>query len=192
MYIVRALFVFCCAVCYSPIIPIAELTHWGRVTHICFIKPNIIGSNNDLSPGRRQANIWTNVGILLIGHLETNLCEIAIEIYTFSFRKKHLKMSSGKWRPFSLCVNVLIWLSQCMRHHMEQPWWIWAHNKIKHPPPPPPPTPTHPHPPTPPPHPPTPTPNPHRPPPPHPPTHPHPPTPRKSMAEIKWYIPCRE
>ena len=26
-----------------------------------------IGSDNDLSPGRRQANIWTNARILLIG-----------------------------------------------------------------------------------------------------------------------------
>ena len=36
-----------------------ELTHWGRVTHICVSKLNIIGSDNGLSPGRRQAIIWT-------------------------------------------------------------------------------------------------------------------------------------
>ena len=39
-----------------------ELTHWGRVTHICFSKLAIIGSDNGLSPGRRQAIIWTNAG----------------------------------------------------------------------------------------------------------------------------------
>ena len=56
---------FCCALCchgdimnplwihviYSPIF----LTHWGQVTHICVNKLTIIGSNNGLSPGRRQA-----------------------------------------------------------------------------------------------------------------------------------------
>ena len=29
-----------------------------------------IGSDNGLSPGRRQAIIWTNAGILLIDHWE--------------------------------------------------------------------------------------------------------------------------
>ena len=55
------------------------LTHWGRVTHICVNKLTIIGSDNGLSPGRRQAIIWTNAGILLIGPLGTNN-EILIEI----------------------------------------------------------------------------------------------------------------
>ena len=31
------------------------LTHWGRVTHICVANLTIIGSDNGLSPGRRQA-----------------------------------------------------------------------------------------------------------------------------------------
>ena len=83
------------------------LTHWGRVTHICVGNLTIIGSDNGLSPGRRQAITWTNVGILLIGPLGTNLSEILIETHTVSFKKIHLKMSSGKWRPFCLCLNVL-------------------------------------------------------------------------------------
>ena len=45
------------------------LTHWGRVTHICIGKLTNIDSDNGLSPERRQAIIWTNVGILLIGPL---------------------------------------------------------------------------------------------------------------------------
>ena len=77
------------------------LTHWGRVTHIC------VGSDNGLSPGRHQAIIWSNTGILLIRNLGTNFNEILIEIHTFSFKKIHLKMSSGKWRPFCLGLNVL-------------------------------------------------------------------------------------
>ena len=68
-----------------------ELTHWSRVSHICISKITIIGSDNGLSPGRRQAIIWTSVGILLIGPLGTNFSEISIEIYTFSFKKMHLK-----------------------------------------------------------------------------------------------------
>ena len=36
------------------------LTHWGRVTHICVGKLNIIGSDNGLSPEQRQAIVWTN------------------------------------------------------------------------------------------------------------------------------------
>ena len=39
------------------------LTHWGRVTHICVSNLTIIDSDNGLSPGRRQAIIWTNAGI---------------------------------------------------------------------------------------------------------------------------------
>ena len=55
------------------------------MTHICVSKLTIIGSDNGLSPGRRQAIIWTNAGILLIRPLGTNSSEILIEICTFSF-----------------------------------------------------------------------------------------------------------
>ena len=84
-----------------------HLTHWGRVTHICVVDLTIIGSDNGLSPGRRQAIIWTNAGILLIEPLGTNFSEILIEIHTFSFKKMHLKMASAKWRPFCLGLNEL-------------------------------------------------------------------------------------
>ena len=83
------------------------LTHWGRVTHICVSKLTIFDSNNGLSPGRRQSIIWTNAGIVLIGPLGTNFSEILIEIYIFSFKKMHLKMSSGEWLPSCLGLNVL-------------------------------------------------------------------------------------
>ena len=77
------------------------------MTHICVNKIAIIDSDNGLSPSRRQAIIWTNVGILLIGPLGTNFSEILIEIHTSSFKKSHLKMSSWKRRPFCLDLNVL-------------------------------------------------------------------------------------
>ena len=84
-----------------------SLIHWGRVTHICVSKLTIIGSDNGLSPGRRQAIIWTNAGILFIRTLGTNLSEILSEIHAFSFKKMHLKMASAKWRPFCHGLNVL-------------------------------------------------------------------------------------
>ena len=153
------------------------LTHWGRVTHICISKLTTIGSDKDLSPGRRQVIIWTmmtssngnifrvtghlcgeftgprwsprtkandggalmfslicvwingwvnnreagdlrryrahydvivmNAGLLSIGTLRTNFSEILSEIYTFSFKKMHLKMSSAKWRSLCFSLNVL-------------------------------------------------------------------------------------
>ena len=63
------------------------LTHWGRVTQICISKLTIIVPDNGLSPGRRQAIIWTNAEILLIRTLGTNFSEILSEIHTFSFNK---------------------------------------------------------------------------------------------------------
>ena len=88
------------------------------MTHICVNKLTIIGWDNGLSPVRRQAIIWTNAGILLIGPLWTNFSEISIKIYAFSFQKMHLKMSSGKWQPFCLGLNeltlILIHFKLCM------------------------------------------------------------------------------
>ena len=60
-----------------------------------------------LSPIRRLSIIWTNAKILLIGPLGTYFGETLIEIHTFSFKKMHLKLSSAKWRPFCLGLNVL-------------------------------------------------------------------------------------
>ena len=85
-----------------------ELTYWGRVTHIWVSKLPTIGSDNGLSPGRRQTIIWTNAGILLIGPLWTNFSEILIEIPTFSFKKVRLKVSSAKWQPCCFGLNVLM------------------------------------------------------------------------------------
>ena len=78
------------------------------MTHICVVgKLTIIGSGNVLSPDRHQAIIRTNAGIMLIWPLGTNFSEI----YTLSFKKMYLTMSSGKWRLFCLGLNVLRWIS---------------------------------------------------------------------------------
>ena len=49
--------------------------------HIYVSKLNIIGSDNGLSPGRRQAIICINAGILLIWNMGTNFREILSEIF---------------------------------------------------------------------------------------------------------------
>ena len=82
------------------------LTHWGWVTHICVSKLTIIGWCHSLSSGRRQAIIWTSVGIMSIGLLGTNFSEILSRTPTVSFKKMHMKMSA-KWCPFCLGLNVL-------------------------------------------------------------------------------------
>ena len=78
------------------------------MTHICVSKLTSIGSDNGLSPSRRQAIIWTNARILLIGPLRKNFSEILIGNQTFSLKKMHLKLSSAKWRLFHLGLNELI------------------------------------------------------------------------------------
>ena len=74
---------------------------------MCLTQLNTIVLDNGLSPDRRQAIIWNNDGILLLGPVGRNFSEILIEIYTFSFTKIHLKMSSAKQRPFCLGLNGL-------------------------------------------------------------------------------------
>ena len=95
--------------------------------HICVSRLTITGSDNGLSPGRRQAIMWTNAGILLIGPLGTNFSENLIEILTFSFTKIRLKVSSAKRWPFCLDLNVLIIISNSLlypRHH-KQGWVVF-------------------------------------------------------------------
>ena len=76
------------------------------MTYICVVYLTIIGSDNGLSPSRRQAIIWTNAGILLIRPLGPNFSDILIKIDTFSLKKMHLKMSSAKRRPF--CLGLIV------------------------------------------------------------------------------------
>ena len=67
------------------------------MTHICVSDITIIGSDNGLSPGQRQAIIWNNTGILLFGPLGTNFSESLIDrnfyiiIQENAFEKRRLK-----------------------------------------------------------------------------------------------------
>ena len=101
-----------------------SLTHWGRITHICVSKLTIIGSDNDLSPGRRQAIIWTIAGIMLIGPLGTNFSETLIKIQIFSFKKMHLKLSSGTWRSF--CLSLIEAAQSACIESCKCYWWKYG------------------------------------------------------------------
>ena len=76
--------------------------------HICVSDLTIIGSDNGLLPCRRQAIMWTNNRTLLIWPLGTNFNKILLQIRKFWSKKIHLKLSSAKWRPFYLALNVFI------------------------------------------------------------------------------------
>ena len=99
---------------------------------MCVNELTITGSDIGLTPGRRQAIIWRNVGIGLIGPVGTNFSEILIDIKTFSFclginilnvlmpllaylQGKGVFLMTSHWlkhneisRLFALC-SVLLW-----------------------------------------------------------------------------------
>ena len=105
------------------------LTHRGQVRHICIGNLTIIGSDNGLSPGQRQAIIWTNAGILLIESLGTNFSEMLIDLHAFSLKKTHFKMPSGKLRSFSLGLNVLRNTRICYLVNMPRLLMAWWHRQ---------------------------------------------------------------
>ena len=86
------------------------------MTPICVSELTIIGSDNDLSPGRGQV-IWTNAGISLTGAIQgIHFGEIVIEIRAFVIKKNGFqnvvrKMAVILSRP--QCVNdILLFLTQ--------------------------------------------------------------------------------
>ena len=64
-----------------------EDVYYGALNTNSYLPSVSIGSDNGLSPGRRQAVTRTNAELLSIGLLRTNFSEIRIEILTFSFKK---------------------------------------------------------------------------------------------------------
>ena len=89
---------------------LSALTHWGRVTHICVGNLTIIGSDNGLSPVRRQAIIWTNDELLLIEPLalRNKILWKFNRNYNIFIQENAFEVSSAKWQPFCLGLNVLI------------------------------------------------------------------------------------
>ena len=72
-----------------------KLTH---CSHKCVGKPNITVSDNDLSPGRYQAIIYTNARMLLTGHRGT----------IFNFNKKTTIFIQEKGFENFVCIMVVI------------------------------------------------------------------------------------
>ena len=81
------------------------LTHWGRLTHICISELTIIGSDNGLSPRRRQTIIWNNVNWTLRNKLQWNFNRNS-NIFIQENALEHVvcEMASILSRP--QCVNV--------------------------------------------------------------------------------------
>ena len=86
------------------------------MTHICVSELTIIGSDNGLSPGRRQAIIQNNARLLLIEPLGTNFSEISIGIPNIFIQENALEhvvceMASILSRP------------QCFNSVFHMDWW---------------------------------------------------------------------
>ena len=78
------------------------------MTHICVGKTTFIGSDNGLSPTWLPPSHYLNQCWNIVNWtLRTNFGKVLIEYRSFSFKKMHLKMSSGEWRPSCLGLNVL-------------------------------------------------------------------------------------
>ena len=99
-----------------------HVTHWGRVTHKCVGNVTIIGSDNGLSPVRRQAIIWTNDGILLIGPSGTNFSKI----YTFHSRKCVWKGRLRNAGHFVSAPNLLIGSLSTVASWHREAWTYWS------------------------------------------------------------------
>ena len=97
-----------------------DLTHWGQVTHIFVSKLTITRSDNGLSAPNHYSNQCWN----FFEPLGTTFSEIVIEIHIFSFMEMHFKMSSAKWWPFCLGLNVLTWGSDPLYTLLNHMIWI--------------------------------------------------------------------
>ena len=86
------------------------------MTHISVSKITTIGSDNGLWPGRSQAIIRPNAGILFIWTLGTDISEILSEIRYFHLRKCTWRCRLRNGRPF---VSASMYLS---RTHLFGTW----------------------------------------------------------------------
>ena len=84
------------------------LNHWGRLMHMCISKLRFInGSDNGMSPGRHQAIIWTNAGILLIWILGTLVKSlIFIHFHSRKFIWKCRLRNSDNFVLASMCQSM--------------------------------------------------------------------------------------
>ena len=76
------------------------------MTHICVGNLVIISSDNGLSPGRRQAIIWTNDGILLIWTLRKKLFNRNLNIFIQDNAFENIVCEMMAILAWPQCVNT--------------------------------------------------------------------------------------
>ena len=72
--------------------------------YICVDNLTINGSDNGLSPGQRQAIIWSNAGTRLIGPFGTNFSTILIQLFVQEIAFENVVW---KCRPICFSLNML-------------------------------------------------------------------------------------
>ena len=109
---------------YTISLMITYLTHWGRLPHICIGNLTIIDSDNGLSPGRRQAIIWTNAGILLFWILRNKFqwnLNSHIFIQENAFESVVCEMVTILYRP--QCVKTVV--HGCINKNISSRLFSW-------------------------------------------------------------------
>ena len=104
------------------------------MTHICVSKVTIIGSDNGLWPGWRQAHIWTNAGKLLIGHFQINALESAICAMAVILSQPQCGfIQSIPFKTWSWSSKIL-WekTAHSLDWGMECPLWFYSLRDILH------------------------------------------------------------
>ena len=111
-----------------------QLTHWGRVTHICVGKLTIIGSDNDLSPGRRH---YVNQCWIIVNWALANIFQWKFNQNTTLFIEENAhenvvcEMASILPRP--QCVNESTYcgiVTPYVDLALGQHWFRWWHQAI--------------------------------------------------------------
>ena len=109
-----------------------HITHWGQVTHIYVSRLTITGSDNGLSPGRRQAITWTNAVMLFNWTLRNKFKWIHNRNLYISIQENVFEMSYRKWRPFCLGLNVLIHRTAFLhKYHLQCHAFPWSEQHVK-------------------------------------------------------------
>ena len=95
--------------------------------HICISKLTNSGSDNGLLPGRCEAIIWTNDGLLLTWALAINFSEILSEMQTFSFNHSRkfiwtCRLQNGASLSQPQCVKKITGTKHVTSHYLNQ-WW---------------------------------------------------------------------
>ena len=77
-------------------------------------KTNHHGSDNNVSPGQRQAITWSSAGIVSFEPRDRNFSQFLIEIHTFSFEENAFENIFCKMASICLCLNELRWVKGLM------------------------------------------------------------------------------